>query len=81
MTASQYLDRLQAALRIAADLDANQEHDRAADCLQEAIDAGGPWDGTEDPVLLDVAKAAQECGQERDRQRLRAARLKAYLQL
>jgi hypothetical protein len=82
MTAQLYLEKLQAALRIAGELDAEQEHVRAAECLQEALDSSGAWDpATPEEVLLDVAKAAQSCGRERDRQLLRAARLKAYLQL
>jgi hypothetical protein len=68
-----YLEGLREALRAAADLDAEQRHQDAADCLQKAIDAGRPAGSSM------IALKVEECCQERDRQRMRESRLQAYL--
>ena len=81
MTADLYLERLRAASRIASDLDGEQQHERAADCLQEAIDTGRPDPATvPDTMRLAIRETVEAVSRERDRQRRREAMLQAYLQ-
>lgn len=74
-----YVDRMEQALKTAADLDEKQEHDEAAEVLRTAL-FSSPSFGDETPEEMEqIRQLAQRCGAEEQRQDHRAALLASYL--
>ena len=80
MNVQQFISTLSSAIEEAARLDEQQQHDDAAAVLRDALGSDCPWTGTEtDEELEEVRLLANRCARGEERQRLRAARLRAYL--